>query len=99
MKEIAHVAHAMLRKAIHEFHTAVSSVVSSIWDGLRDLYAWHRRLMATNAAYPLALLAIGKSIIRLATPSSAIAAAAVALLAALLDLRNQEEGPDWDEYY
>ncbi len=98
MKEIAHLAHAMMRNAAREFHAAVSFVAKAVRDGLGDLYAWHRRLMATNPAYPLAILAIGKSLIRLATPSSVIAAAAVALLAALLDVRNQEQWLDWDDH-
>jgi hypothetical protein len=38
------------------------------------------------------------SIVRVATPSSAIAAAAIALLAALLDIGNHETGPTWDDY-
>jgi len=50
--------------------------------------------MMTNPAYPVAILSIGKAIIRLATPNGAVAAAAVALLAALLN--DDDPTPDWE---
>ena len=51
--------------------------------------------MITNPAYPVVILSIGKSLIRLATPSGAIAAAAVALLAALLDAADHPRKWEW----
>lgn len=45
---------------------------------------WHRRRMVTDPAYPAALLAIGKTVLRIAIPSAPVAVALTTVLAELL---------------
>jgi hypothetical protein len=88
----------LISSAYETFRDTVVGAVQAILDGVKWLYRWHQRLLRTNPGYPIALLTIGKSIVRIATPSSAIAAAGIALLAALLDIGNHEAEPTWDDY-
>ena len=78
---------------IHSGREMVQRAMGTALRGLRRLHALHRRMMLTNPVYPIALLSIGKSLIRLVTHSTAIAAAAIALLAAIL--QEEQHGPDW----
>ena len=77
----------------------VTDTVLTVADAFKRFYKWHQRLMMTNPAYPIAVLSIGKTLIRLITPSAAIASAAIALLSAVLDIRHQNPDEDWHEYY
>jgi len=100
INEIRAKAATLIRGTLDECRDRARSVLDAIRDGLQALYRWHRRLMMTNPAYPVAVLSIGKAIVRLATPNGAVAAAAVALLAALLNDDDPDPGWDWrsDDY-
>lgn len=98
MTEIKNKALGFLTSAYEACRDTVVEAIQAVVDGLTWLYRWHQRLLRTNPGYAVALLTVGKSILRVATPSSAIAAAAIALLAALLDISNHETGPSWDDY-
>jgi len=100
INEIRAKAATLVRGTLDECRDRARSVLDAIRDGLQALYRWHRRLMMTNPAYPVAVLSIGKAIVRLATPNGAVAAAAVALLAALLNDDDPDPGWDWrsDDY-
>lgn len=78
---------------------AAQSALEAVRVAVVELHSWHKRLMVTNPAYPMTLLTIGKALIRTVTPSAAVAAAAIALLAALLDTGNHRPDYDWDEDY
>lgn len=94
MQEMKTKAASLLKGAFDACREAAKYAGGKVLEAFKSIYAWHRRLMLTNPAYPVVILSIGKSLIRLATPSGAIAAAAVALLAALLDA--SESTRDWE---
>lgn len=94
MQEMKTRATTLLMGALDACREAAKYAGGKVLEAFKSVYAWHRRLMITNPAYPVVILSIGKSLIRLATPSGAIAAAAVALLAALLDAA--EPTRDWE---
>lgn len=98
MTEIRKRAFAVVTNLYETCRDTAVRAVQAVVDGTKGLYRWHQRLLRTNPGYPIALLTIGKSIVRVTTPSSAIAAAALALLAALLDIGNHEAGPQWADY-
>lgn len=96
------IRHKVLKLTINvyeECRDTVKETVLTVVDAFKRFYEWHQRLMLTNPAYPIAVLSIGKTLIRVITPSGAIAAAAIALLAAVLDVRNQDPDEGWDHYY
>ena len=99
MKSLSRSTRKLLHEVYEKCRDAGMDAVCALRDGLLDLYSWHKRLMVTSTAYPVALLTIGKTLIRAVTPSAAIAVAAVALLAALLDTGLHQPEPDWDEDY
>jgi len=101
IQQIRAKAATLVRGTLDACRDQAKSVLDALTDGFTALYRWHRRLMMTNPAYPVAILSVGKVIIRLATPSSAVAAAAVALLAALLNGDDPDQDYGWDEgeYY
>ena len=101
LNEIRAKAATLIRGTLDECRDRARSVLDAFADGFTALYRWHRRLMMTNPAYPIAILSVGKVIIRLVSPSSAVAAAAVALLAALLNGDDPDPNYGWDdgEYY
>ena len=94
MQHIKTKAATLIQGTLDACRDRAKNVLDAIKDGFTSLYKWHRRLMMTNPAYPVAILSIGKAIIRLATPNGAVAAAAVALLAALLN--DDDPTPDWE---
>jgi len=100
IKEIRAKAATLIRGTLDACRDQAKSVLNAIKDGFTALYRWHRRRMMTNPAYPVAILSVGKAIIRLTTPNGAVAAAAVALLAALLNDDDPDPGWDWrsDDY-
>jgi len=99
INEIRAKAATLIRGTLDECRDRARSVLDAFADGFTALYRWHRRLMMTNPAYPVAILSVGKAIIRLTTPNSAVAAAAVALLAALLNDDDPDLGWEWDDSY
>lgn len=100
MQEMKTKATTLLKGALNACREAAKYAGGKVLEAFKSVYAWHRRLMITNPAYPVVILSIGKSLIRLATPSGAIAAAAVALLAALLDVADHPREWGWnDENY
>lgn len=94
MQEMKTRAATLLKGALDACREAAKYAGGKVLEAFKSIYAWDRRLMVTNPSYPIVVLSIGKSLIRLTTPSGAIAAAAVALLAALLDA--SESGRDWE---
>lgn len=100
MQEMKTRATTLLMGALDACREASKYAGGKVLEAFKSVYGWHRRLMITNPAYPLVILSIGKSLIRLATPSGAIAAAAVTLLAALLDVADHPREWEWsgDEY-
>ena len=100
INEIRAKAATLIAGTLDECRDRARSVLDAIRDGLTALYRWHQRLMVTNPAYPVAILSVGKAIIRLTAPNGAVAAAAVALLAALLNDDDPDPGWDWrsDDY-
>ena len=95
MQEMKTRVATLLKGALDACREAGKYAGGKVLEAFKSVYAWHRRLMITNPAYPLVILSIGKSLIRLATPSGAIAAAAVALLAALLDAADHPREWEW----
>lgn len=76
------------------------AVVKSAYRWVAAALEWHRNRLLTDAAYPLALLAIGKAVIRISVPKAALAAALIALLAELLGGLQRprwiDDQDDWD---
>jgi len=81
------------------FDTA-KSVVTHTHRWVMAALEWHRRKLVTDPTYPLALLAIGKAVIRISIPKAAIAAALIAVLAEVLgDLQRprwMDDEEDWE---
>ena len=98
MTEIKKKAFGPLASAYEACRDRVVEATQVVVDGFTWLYRWHQRLLRTNPGYPIALLTIGKAMVRVATPSSAVAAAAVALLAALLDIGHDATDSSWSDY-
>ena len=73
------------------------SAMDFIVNGFKSILDWHKRQMITNPAYPVTVLSIGKSVIRIAVPSATIAAAVIALLAAVLGDLPYTQRWDWDD--
>lgn len=77
-----------------------TSVVTHVRTWVMTALEWHRTKLVTDPAYPLALLAIGKAVIRISIPKAAIAAALIAVLAELLgELQRPrwiDDENDWD---
>ena len=73
------------------------SAVDLVVNGFKLMRDWHKRQMVANPAYPVTVLSIGKSLIRIAVPSATIAAAVIALLAAVLGDLPYAQRWDWDE--
>jgi hypothetical protein len=76
------------------------TVVTATYGWVTAALEWHRRKLLTDAAYPLALMAIGKAVIRISVPKAALAAALIALLAELLGglqrPRWMDDHDEWD---
>lgn len=66
-------------------------------NGFKSILYWHKRQMIANPIYPVTVLSIGKSVIRIAVPSASIAAAVIALLAAVLGDLPYNQRWDWDD--
>lgn len=96
MQEMKTRAATLLKGALDACREAAKYAGEKVLEAFKSIYSWHRGLMMTNPTYPVVILSIGKSLIRLATPSGAIAAAAVALLAALLDAADTPREWGWD---
>lgn len=79
--------------AVNQARNAVDFIVN----GFKLILDWHKRQMIANPAYPVTVLSIGKSVIRIAVPSATIAAAVIALLAAVLGDLPYTQRWDWDE--
>ena len=76
------------------------NAVDFVVNGFKLILDWHKRQMITNPAYPVTVLSVGKSLIRIAVPSATIAAAVIALLAAVLGDLPYNQRWDWeDEQY
>lgn len=73
------------------------NTVDLIVKGFKSTLDWHKRQMITNPIYPITVLSIGKSLIRIAVPSASVAAAIIALLAAVLGDLPYTQRWDWDE--
>ena len=81
------------------YETGVShakKAVDFIVNGFKSILDWHKRQMSTNPIYPVTVLNIGKSLIRMAVPSTTIAAAGIALLAAVLGDRTRPSDWEWE---
>ena len=78
----------------------IKAVVKTAYRWVTAALEWHRNRLLTDAAYPLALLAIGKAVIRISVPKAALAAALIALLAELLGglqrPRWMDDQDEWD---
>jgi len=82
--------------ALEQAKNAVDFVVN----GFKLILDWHKRQMIANPIYPVTVLSIGKSVIRIAVPSATIAAAVIALLAAVLGDLPYNQRWDWgDDQY
>lgn len=79
--------------AVNQARNAVDFIVN----GFKLILDWHKRQMITNPVYPITVLSIGKSVIRIAVPSATIAAAVIALLAAVLGDLPYTQRWDWDD--
>jgi len=77
---------------VSQFKTASNALIRAY----QSVLEWHKRQMITNPMYPITLLDIGKSLIRIIVPSAAISAAATSLLAALLGDRTFRSQWDWE---
>lgn len=75
----------------------VNNAVDFIVNGFKSILDWHKRQMITNPAYPVTVLSIGKSLVRIAVPSATVAAAVIALLAAVLGDLPYTQRWDWDD--
>ena len=82
--------------AVDQAKNAVDFVVN----GFKLILDWHKRQLVDNPMYPVTVLSIGKSVIRIAVPSATIAAAVIALLAAVLGDLPYNQRWDWgDDQY
>jgi hypothetical protein len=97
--EIRNKALGLLTSAYKACRSTVVEAIQAVVEGFTWLYGWHQRLMRTHPDYPIALLTIGKSIVRIVTPSSAVAAATIALVAAILHLQQQDPDDEWHGYF
>ena len=79
--------------ALNQAKSALDFVVN----GFKLILDWHKRQMIANPIYPVTVLSIGKSVIRIAVPSATIAAAVIALLAAVLGELPYTQRWDWDD--
>ena len=79
--------------ALDQAKNAVDFVVN----GFKLILEWHKRQMIANPMYPVTVLSIAKSVIRIAVPSASIAAAVIALLAAVLGDLPYTQRWDWDD--
>ena len=79
--------------AVDQAKNAVDFVVN----GFKLILDWHKRQLVDNPMYPVTVLSIGKSVIRIAVPSATIAAAVIALLAAVLGDLPYNQRWDWDD--
>jgi len=73
------------------------NAVDFVVNGFKLILDWHKRQMIANPIYPVTVLSIGKSLVRIAVPSASIAAAVIALLAAVLGDLPYNQRWDWDD--
>ena len=100
VKQMKIMLNSALTHVTKTYEIAVSqakNAVDFIVNGFKSILDWHKRQMTTNPAYPVTVLSIGKSLIRIAVPSATIAAAVIALLAAVLGDLPYNQRWDWDE--
>jgi hypothetical protein len=58
------------RAALLAFASAAQSAFKLVRSWVESGWRWHRRRMITDPTYPVALLAIGKAVVRIAVPSA-----------------------------
>lgn len=97
MKLVLNTALTSLTKIYETGVNQAKNAVDIIASGFESIINWHKRQMSTNPIYPITVLNIGKSLIRIAVPSATIAAAIIALLAAVLGDLPYTQRWDWDE--
>jgi len=97
MKILLNTALSHVTKTYEIAVDQVKKSVDFIVNGFKLILDWHKRQMITNPAYPVTVLSIGKSVIRIAVPSATIAAAVIALLAAVLGDLPYTQRWEWDD--
>lgn len=97
MKQMINIALTSLTKIYESGVSHVKNTVDFIVNGFKSLLDWHTRQMSTNPIYPITVLNIGKSLVRLVVPSATIATAVIALLAAVLGDLPYANRWDWDD--
>ena len=94
------IAHAARRGIVEAVMDLAGEAISKVRSWIANAWNWHRQRLLTDPTYPVALLTIGKVIVRLTVPRAGLAAALVALLAEwLIGSQWLEEPDDWEDRY
>lgn len=97
MKLMSKTARSYVTQTYEIAVSQANNAVDFIVNGFKSILGWHKRQMITNPVYPVTVLSIGKSLIRIAVPSATIAAAVIALLAAVLGDLPYTQRWDWED--
>lgn len=91
------VAHALRLGVVEAIVDSGKAAVETVRDWISSAWEWHRRRMITDPSYPIALLAIGKAVVRIVVPQAAVASALIAVIAEILGGFNSSWPDRYDE--
>lgn len=80
----AAVGHALRLGVVEAIVDLAKAAVEIVENWISSAWEWHRRRMVTDPSYPIALLAIGKAVVRIVVPQAALATALIAVIAEIL---------------
>jgi len=97
MKIMPNTALSYVTKTYEIAVSQAKSALDFVISGFKSILDWHKRQMSINPIYPITVLNVGKSVIRIAVPSATVAAAVIALLAAVLGDLPYTQRWEWDD--